>query len=198
MDRFFANLSRLLFVILISFEILNGVGFLKLTLTFTWLGLIVTSVAVWIGLELFSLYSRRKCEIPLSGLAMLAAVTLIYFDAIGDIFFFYAKLGWYDKFGHFIGGAAAAIVFFSAVRNLSACRRLYLGPFGTAFFITTSSVFLGVLYELEEYFEDMLTGSSRLGDALDTANDLFLDLAGAASIALITFIYVYRKNHPAN
>ncbi|MDD5589885.1 MAG: DUF2238 domain-containing protein [Candidatus Portnoybacteria bacterium] len=202
MNKFFTNLSRILFVILIGFELLNELGILNFTLTFTWLGLIVTAAAVWIGLELFSFYSGRDCP-PSSlktgfGLAMLLAVALVYFDAMGDIFLFYAKLGWYDRLGHFMGGAIVAIIFFSVIRNLFACRRLYLSPLATGFFITASATFLGVLYELEEYFEDMLTGSSRLGDALDTANDLFLDLTGAAIIALITSLYVYRKSRSAN
>jgi hypothetical protein len=197
-SSFLVNLSRLLFAELIAFELANELKILHLPLTFTWLGLILTSGSIWLSLELFSLYSRHNCGQSLSGLAMLAAAVVVYFDALGDIFFFYAKIGRYDQIAHFLGGAASALLFFSAIQILSDCRKLSLGVIGVSFFTMTSAVFLGTLYELEEYLEDIFTGSHRLGDAFDTANDLFLDFVGAILIAAICAFYVYRRNRPAN
>lgn len=59
-------------------------------------------------------------------------------------------------------------------------------PRGETYIIGFSlSVVIQVVYELEEYVEDLLTGSNRLGDGFDTANDLMLGLFGAMLGALV-------------
>ncbi len=198
MNKIFINLSRLLFAVLIIFETLNQLKILKYTLTFTWLGLIITSGLIWLFLEFISLYMRKKCGRQISGLAMLAAAAVVYFDALGDIFLFYAKYGWYDQTAHLIGGAAAGGIVFSLISSLVACNRVKMGVFGIAFFSWMSAGFFGMLYELEEYFEDFFTGSRRLGDGFDTANDLFLNISGALIIIILSAFYVYYRNRSAN
>lgn len=194
MTKRLINLSRALFAILVIFELLNQLKILNFPLTFTWLGLILTSTIIWFLLEIVSLYTQKKCGLPISGLAMLTAVAVVYIDALGDVFLFYARFGWYDKTAHLVGAAAAAGIVFSIIRNLVACQRIKLGPFGQGLFSWMTASFLGIVYELEEYFEDLFTGSHRLGDALDTANDLFLDVVGGLTIMVIAVIYVsYRS-----
>jgi len=201
MNKIFINLSRLFFACLIIFEILNQFKILHYSLTFTWLGLILTSAIIWLGLEILSLYTKTKCNRPIAGWAVLIASAGVWLDALGDIFLLYARFGWYDQVAHFLGGAAGAAVVYSIIKSLSDCQRIRLGLFGKGFFILTTTCFLGVLYELEEYFEDYFRGVHlRLGDGPDTANDLFLNLVGAFGIILIInfYLYVSRRNRPAN
>lgn len=55
--------------------------------------------------------------------------------------------------------------------------------------------FFGALYEIEEYLEDFFTASMRLGDGPDTANDIMLNVIGAAVAVVI--IYAVTKYVPA-
>ncbi|MBI4708875.1 MAG: hypothetical protein HY764_01565 [Candidatus Portnoybacteria bacterium] len=199
-DKILINSSRVLLGGLILYELLNQLEILNHPLTFTWLGLIITSGSIWLMLEAASFYTRKNFDHPLSGLAMIIAVAVVYLDALGDIFQFYTNYGWYDRLGHFVGGAAAAGLIFSFIKLLSDCqrRKTQLTILPMAFFAWTTAVFLGVLYELEEYFEDVFTGSQRFGNAFDTGDDLFLNLSGALLAALISAIYVYYRGRPAN
>lgn len=194
MNKLLINFSRILLAGLIIFELLNQFKILKYPLTFTWLGLILTSTIIWLLLEIVSFYIQRKCGRPISGLAILTAVGVIYFDALGDIFLFYAKYGWYDQIAHLIGGAAAGSIIFSIIKSLVDCQRIKLGLFGQGFFSWVTTAFLGVIYELEEYFEDVVTGSHRLGDGFDTANDLFLNLFGGLVFIIFFILYVYSRS----
>lgn len=191
MNKFLINFSRILLAGLIVFELLNQFKVLNYPLTFTWLGLILTSTITWLLLEIISFYTQKKCGRPISGLSMLTATAVVYLDALGDIFLFYARYGWYDQIAHFIGGAAVCGIVFSVIKSLVDCQRIKLGLFGQGFFSLMTAAFLGVIYELEEYFEDIFTGSHRLGDGLDTANDLFLDLTGALVILILIIFYFY-------
>lgn len=201
MDKFLINLSRLLIAVLIVFELLNQFNVLHYALAFTWFGLVLTSASIWIILELVSLFIYRKCKKVISGLAMITTVGVVYVDALGDVLNLYGRFGWYDQLSHFLGGAAVGWISFSLIKSLLDCEKIKLGLFGASFFAWATSGFFGILYELEEYFEDYFRGINiRLGDGPDTANDLFLDLAGAfIAIALINvFIYAYRRSRSAN
>jgi len=206
MNKILINLSRLLLAGIIIYELLNQFKILHQPLTFTWIGLAITAIFVWIILETASLYTRKKCGRPIPGLAMMAAVGVVYFDALGDIFHLYANYGWYDQLAHFLGGAAVGGIIFSIVRSLLDCQHIRLGAFGAGFFSWTTAAFFSVLYELEEYFEDYFAGriaagyTLRLGDGPDTANDLFLDLVGSLLIIVIASViyYVYHRKHSAN
>ncbi len=68
-------------------------------------------------------------------------------------------------------------------------------PTSALLFLTfTIGVTLGAGYELLEYSEDVLTGSSRLGDGPDTGNDLLMDFIGAALATLSVRSWYKRKN----
>jgi len=194
MNKFLINLSRLLLLGLIIFELLNQFKVLNYPLTFTWLGLILTSTIIWLLLEIISFYTQKKCGRPIAGLSMLTATAVVYLDALGDIFLFYARYGFYDQVAHLVGGAAAAAIVYSIIKSLIDCQRIKLGLFGQGFFSWMTATFLGVIYELEEYFEDIFTGSHRLGDGMDTANDLFLDIVGGLVIIVIVTFYFKLKS----
>ena len=160
---------------------------------FSWLGLIVTALAAWLGIEVISWYLKKYCGHPLSNLVILAVIGLVWLDALGDILKFYSQFGWYDQLAHLVGGITAGGIVLSIILNLKACQKINLGLFGTGFFALVSASFIGLLYELEEYFEDYFTGSHRLGDGPDTANDLFLNIVGALLIIVIINLYINIK-----
>jgi len=199
-NRFLINLSRFLIAALIVFELLNQFKILRFPLTFTWLGLILTGAGAWFLIELISLFNKKAVGRPVYGLAMLVATAGLYLDAGGDVFLLFVKYGWYDQVAHFIGGAAAAGIIYSLTKGLDDCGRIKVGDFGEAFFAWTTANFLGAVYEIAEYAEDFFTGSHRLGDAFDTANDMLLNLTGSFSILAVFLFYFYvrRRSHSVN
>lgn len=182
-NRFTVFSMRLAFFGLFMFEFLNYLGILHFSLDFTWIGLMITVLGIWLLLEIVNFYLYRKTKKKINGAVYFLVAFVIYFDAFGDILHLYSNFGWYDQVMHFAGGAAVALIFFCVFHffynhlDMLICALLS---------ISLGETFC-VLFELEEYFEDYFTGSHRLGDGFDTANDLFLDLIGALCIAFIFF-----------
>jgi hypothetical protein len=198
MDKFLRLISRVSVGGLVIFELLNQFGFLHFTLNFTWFGLAITSIVVWLMLEICSYFLKKKYGYCLAGWVLALAAAGLYVDALGDILRWYGKYGWYDQLAHVLGGAACGGIFFFIIYTFIRAGKIKLGLFGQGTFALFSASFLGVAYELEEYFEDYFTGSKRLGDGPDTANDLFLNIVGALSIILITSIYLHFKKYTVN
>ena len=89
-------------------------------------------------------------------MAYLLGFVPVLYDAAGDVFRFY-DFWWYDVIAHFLGSAAAAGIVFAFFRVLRRTNFVnwYLGT--RMFFAFTTAVALGVLFELEEFGEDLLT-----------------------------------------
>lgn len=167
---------------LFLFELLGADNFYQAKIVFTWFGLLITSMVVWLMVEGASFYLSKKTGQPLSGWAMLVAVGALYLDALGDIFGFYNwnfQGLWYDQIAHFWGGLAAGAVVFSVMSALIRAGIMKMNR--TALFILTVALtgLLGQFYEIEEYLEDYFRGSNRLGDGVDTANDMLLNIIGS-------------------
>jgi hypothetical protein len=195
-DRFLRLLGRILIIGLIATEFLNRFGFLHFPLTFTWDGLIVTSIIVWLLLETTSLLLKKSCGLMLSGWIFPLAATVLYIDALGDILRLYSQFGWYDQVAHILGGMSVGATLFSVIHSYVHCGKIRLGRWGQGIFALFGAAFFGVLYELEEYFEDYFNHVHlRLGDGPDTANDLLLDVVGAGIIILLIILVIYNHKH---
>ncbi len=145
---------------------------------YTDLGLILTVTGVWLILEI----AKRHLVVW----AALPSVMSVGLDMAGDYLHWYVQFSWYDAMLHAVGGAAAAIGLGSIInhrfgKTVPAKFRYWL--------IFTGVVAASVFYELEEYLEDYFTGSNRLGDGFDTANDLLMNSGGAAlAVGLIIIV----------
>lgn len=184
------NISRLLLGILLLFELSNQFGLLHFTLDFTWFGLVITGAVIWLFVEGASYILEKRSGRPIPGIIFLLVLVAVYVDALGDILHFYGRFYWYDEVAHLIGGATAAgILFFMVWTSL----RHKIKALGISLFSLGISSFLGVLYEIEEYLEDLLTGSHRLGDGPDTASDLLFNTLGALFVIGLMVSYFYRR-----
>lgn len=178
---------------LLGFEYLNYLGVLHYTLTFSWLGLLLTGLSMWLLVELASLVLKAKIGSPLPWPAMLFGAGGIYVDAVGDIGKYFARFGSYDQFAHFTITGLVAGLFVWFFWMLQKHGHFPAGSFflvATAFLVAN---LLGMLYEIEEYLEDYFTGSHRLGDGPDTANDLLLNLLGAFFACGILYLWRLRN-----
>ncbi|MBU0731792.1 hypothetical protein KKC88_02830 [Patescibacteria group bacterium] len=184
---------RILISILILFELLNFFKILNFELEFTWLGLVITSCVTWLIIELLNSWFRKitKKQLPLWGLLII--IVLLYLDALADMFHFYSAFSWYDQFLHFASGIAIAANLLYVFWELQKAKVFKMGLVGTTTLTLCVSVMFGVLYEWEEYFEDLIFGSNRLGDGRDTANDLMLCfLGGIIVFAAVNLFYKYK------
>jgi len=179
------NIIRIGFGGWIVFELLNWFNILHFELDFTWLGLVLTSSFVWITMEIVSAKLQKSTGRGLPWYAYGIVLLGTTFDALGDVAHWYSKFEWYDQIGHFNGGAMATLVFFFVLYRMVQADKIRIGPKLLGFLALCGGTLLGVLYEMEEYIEDVFTGGNRLGDGVDTANDLLLNTLGALFIVLI-------------
>jgi hypothetical protein len=184
------TLARFAFGLWILVEVLSWARVLPLTLEFTWLGLILTASLAWGALEIVSWQLRKVGARSLWAGTFIATLVSQCTDAFGDILRFYGTYSWYDQVAHLVGGAVVALIFFDLLTSLHAAKRIQLGLAFRGFLSVLGSMALGSLYELEEYGEDVIFGSHRLGDAFDTGNDLLLNTLGAVLLILLT---VWRR-----
>lgn len=184
--------ARVAFGSWITVEVLSWAKVLPISLEFTWLGLIITASGAWIALEIISAWLRRRGAQSLWAGTFICVLASQCTDAFGDIFRLYGSYAWYDQVAHFVGGSVLALVIFNTLYNLEKAGRVKL-PLGLH---TLLSVFgamaFGSLYELEEYGEDVLFGSNRMGNAFDTGNDMLMNTIGACVMVFVIW-HVVKK-----
>lgn len=191
----FRWLIRIAFIALLGFEIANYLNIFHFTLDYTWLGLMITSLVVFVGLEFIGYSLRRKWRTTLHPFVWPLAFAVVAFDAFGDILHFYSRWSWYDQFGHFFGAAVVAIILltiFIAIEKAHGWQHPHHVNLLLALGLTIT---LAVLYEIEEYLEDFANLTNRLGDGRDTANDLFMNLLGALAVVLMVAAHRAHERH---
>lgn len=186
-------LSYGLFLGLLAFELLNIFGILSYRVDFTWLGRVISSLAVFGIIVGLNALFERLLRIPISNGVLLCGTLLLLVDFWGDVLSLYQRFPWYDQAAHFFSGPFLVGAFLLVYEPMA--ERLRWGlPREMVYFITLqTSTVLAVLYELEEYTEDLLYGTNRLGDGMDTANDLALNLIGG--LVMLVAVIVYRQVH---
>jgi hypothetical protein len=166
---------------LIVVELLAVFGVLNIQVTYTTFGLLLTSVAVFIAIEVVHRLIRAHHRIGLRWWSVVPVVTATLLDAGGDLFHWYSMYPWFDTALHFFGTFAATAFVWNIVsiflREKSDLRVLLWAT-------CASGIALGAIYEMEEYLEDFFTASHRLGDGPDTGNDLCMDAIGAILFTL--------------
>lgn len=190
------NFARLLLAGLIIFELLHYLKILQLIdLEFTWRGLLITAVVGLIILEITAYKYRQKKGHSLHWLIWLIMLVGLSLDAGGDFFHLYGKYGWWDQAVHLFISAAVCFTLFIIISAfwidkfkfslLLRTGRLKLSLFLAA----TTTMSLSALYEIEEYTEDLIFHTNRLGPGVDTANDLLFNFFGV--LAVVGFIVFY-------
>ena len=187
------KIARFAFAAWLLVEFLSWLKVLPFTLEFTWLGLMLTASFTWIALEIISWRLKKAGARYLWGTTYLVSLFSLCVDAFGDTFRFYGTYAWYDQVAHFIGGAVVALVIFNLLIALYSANKINLPSKGIAAIAIGISMALGSVYELEEYLEDVVFNSNRLGDAFDTGNDMLLNTVGAVVIIVILVIIRRRK-----
>lgn len=176
---------------LLLFELLNFLNVLNYEVEFTWAGLIVTILLIFIGLQIVAYFTETTFGVSLSNRIWLIVMIGIYLDAIADMFKLYDRFVWFDQAVHFNAGILICLVLFWFIGQIEKTGKLSLPLWLKNLFIFSATLTLGVIYEIEEYLEDVITGSNRLGDGFDTANDLVM--AGMGCILTLIVLEVIFK-----
>jgi len=189
------NFARLLFAGLFIFELLNFLKILQFNLQYTWLGLVITLLASFFVLEITAHKYKKIKGHQLHWSMWLIVAAGLSLDAAGDFFHLYGKYSWWDQFVHIFVSAVVGFALFIVINAfwidkfkfslLFSAGRLKLSLWLAA----TTTLSLSALYEIEEYAEDVLFQTNRLGPGTDTANDLFMNLIGIAITAAIIAAY---------
>ncbi|MBI4433725.1 hypothetical protein HY632_03055 [Candidatus Uhrbacteria bacterium] len=181
---------------LLLFELVGLFGALRYPIAFTWFGLFATLVVVWSFLELSAWYldcvHQRPYPISIWPLVLLG----VGIDAWGDIFRWYMRWPWYDQVAHFTGSALVMGILGTLVHRAQWYARLSWRVQWVSLVALGSVV--GVLYEIEEYLEDWMFHTNRLGDGPDTANDLLMNLLGASVVAAVLVVRWRAHRHVAD
>ena len=189
------NFARLLFAGLIIFEVLNFLKILQFNTQFTWLGLVITSTFILTLLEITAYKYRQKKGHYLHYSIWIIVTTALSLDAAGDFFHLYEKISWWDQVVHYSVSVIMAFTLFAVINAFWIDKFKYSlllkeGKLKLALFLAaTSTISLGALYEVEEYLEDVLFHTNRLGPGTDTANDITLNILGA--LTTVTIVYIY-------
>lgn len=180
---------RLAFLALTLFELANLFGILHFELDFSWLGLIFTSLFVWIFLEIVNYYHRQRVGRVLPGFILITTVLMVLVDALGDVLRFYSRFWWYDQLTHALGGIVAAGVLFFIVWLYLTWKKTELGNKFIGLVAVSGTACFAALYEIEEYLETLILHNNRLGDRFDTPNDILWTVVGGIVGVLITVFY---------
>lgn len=189
------NFIRALFAGIFIFELFNFLKILQFKLEYTWLGLLVTLVASLLILE----FSARKYK-NIKGHYLhwsmwFVALFALSLDIVGDVFHLFGRFFWWDKLAHTFTSAIVAFTLFVFINAFWMDKFKFSLLFTTGrfklslFLATTATITLSVLYEIEEYVEDLLFHSNRLGPGVDTADDLLYNLIGVLIAMLFVLIY---------
>ncbi|MFO0705198.1 MAG: hypothetical protein U0517_04560 [Candidatus Andersenbacteria bacterium] len=187
--------ARIGLTIILIVELLGASGVLGITPDFTWKGMLLQCVVIWASIEAVRfVIDRHKLNMSIGPAALIVMLQVVV-DAVGDMGHLYSRFDWYDQILHFSGGFAAALVTTALFKAIHERQKNRIFPRAEIFFDGFSlSVLAQLLYEFEEYMEDVLTGSNRLGDGFDTVNDLTLGAAGALLAALIVLKFPRLTN----
>lgn len=191
MSKHFSNIFRSLFAAVLLFEFFNLIEVFDFPLDFSWFGLMATAAFVWSLTEFFSHYLDARSYLPYM---LFFSFVSIFLDMIGDVLRLYSRFLWYDSFAHFLSGITVSLVLFLLGRNYFEKHKI---PDRVQYFVVIGICnIIGVLYEGEEFFEDLFLGRKmfRLGDGPDTVTDLLMNLLGSAIFILI--LTIDRRNRP--
>ncbi len=186
---------RAAFAAIVVFEFLNWLQVLHFQLTFSWFGLMITAAVVW-GIVEFLWRKLETLHATKKGWLLFFILASLLIDLLGDVLGWYGSFLWYDQFAHFFGGISVAIAVVIVLRATNVLSDVLVQPqlsFGTQLLIVVALVTLfGVFYELEEYAETVILKNNRLGDMLDTPNDVLLNLLGSIAGGTLSLKNVHQ------
>lgn len=123
-------------------------------------------------------------------------VTLLLYlhFVLGEYNHFYVKIAWWDIFLHFGNSLILGFLGFILAYSLLLTSKMSTKPILASLFAISFSVFIGVIWEIFEFFMDYLFGfTMQKSGIVDTMTDLMMDTIGAGVVSLAGFFYMKKK-----
>jgi hypothetical protein len=100
-------------------------------------------------------------------------------DSIGQKFYWYTSIWWFDMLTHFLSGFWVSLFFIYIFQSKEPILPLFIK-------IITCVLLIGILWEFFEVYSHNYIGQDPF-NALDTVSDVFFDLAGG-TFALLYYM----------
>ncbi|MEF3691753.1 MAG: hypothetical protein V3574_01685 [Candidatus Moraniibacteriota bacterium] len=171
------------------------IGFLVLLSAFRQELFLVSISLLVLLLTLIPTIVSRSYKINLPIEIDLTVTVLLYLHfALGEYSHFYVRVPWWDIFLHFGNSIILGLIGFVFAYSLLLTSKISAKPILISLFSLTFSVFIGVLWEIFEFFMDYLFGFTMQKSGLvDTMTDLMVDVAGALIVSAAGFFYLHKK-----
>ena len=123
------------------------------------------------------------------------SVTLVLFLHIVGLFYdlYHNPVWWrWDILTHFLGTAVTAFLAFYIIFALDYTKKIKLTLPLMALSTWTTALAIGALWEISEYYFDLIFATQAIINLADTIHDLLFDLLGAVIVSLVGVIYVNK------
>lgn len=180
-------------VSLAIFDILNALRILPYGVEFTHVGRVISTGGVALVLYLIEKLVHQNIGVRLSGYVWMAGTLIVGIDFVGDVLRLYGSWQPYDQFAHFLSGPLLVGALLLALSTIAHHQHWQMPRVIFYLLVLGIDLMVAVLYEIEEYLEDVLTLSHRLGDGPDTVNDILMNLVGGAGLILAIVVYEKAK-----
>ncbi|HZX35839.1 MAG TPA: hypothetical protein VFF54_05050 [Thermodesulfobacteriota bacterium] len=160
-----------------------------LVYTGNYLFTIVTLLAVALSLAPSIIERNYRIQLPFE-LDLLITLSIFLHTFLGEWLMFYERVWMWDKFLHFFNSAVVAILAFVAVYSLHYTKKLRLTVPFVGFFTLIFSGAMGAVWEIIEFWVDIIFYQTMQTGLNDTMWDLMYDLIGGGIIAVLGMIYV--------
>lgn len=123
-------------------------------------------------------------------------VTLsVFLHIFGLAFNFYHSptWWWWDNLTHFLGVGVIAMLAFLLIFSLTYVKKIHMPLSIAGIFIFSSAMAIGALWEVSEFYFDIVFGTESLGDLYDTIEDLQFNAVGGLVVTVFGVLYMKRK-----
>jgi len=134
-----------------------------------------------------------KINLPIE-IDLLITVLLYLHFVLGEYSHFYIKFAWWDILLHWGNSIILGLIGFIFAYALLITSKMETKPILASIFALSFSVFIGVLWEIFEFFMDYFFGFTMQKSGLvDTMTDLMVDVGGALAVSVAGFFYMRKK-----
>lgn len=148
-------------------------------------------------LNLFPVFLHRRYNIFIPPEFHLLSVLFIFMSIfLGSVVDLYYTYWWWDILLHTSSGFLLGLIGFAVLFLLNQTNKIPKGmtPIFICFFAITFAVFLGVVWEIYEYIQDLFIPSMDMQDkgsgVNDTMTDLIVDMIGAIVVSSMGYLYL--------
>ena len=134
-----------------------------------------------------------KINLPIEIDLTMTLLLYLHF-VLGEYSHFYIKFAWWDILLHWGNSIILGLIGFIFAYALLITSKMETKPILASIFALSFSVFIGVLWEIFEFFMDYFFGFTMQKSGLvDTMTDLMVDVGGALAVSVAGFFYMRKK-----